>query len=529
MGNALKKLSLLVAALAVAAMGCFGLPGDNDNQNNNNNTVEPVKTPDLTGLSGTSLAVGDPLSFTGENFIDDDRANTVITFRGTYYRSDGGEEQVDLTIKPVVISPTQAVWERFGPYVVPFCAAGNQIGTFHGEIHATNVLKEGGQLEQEAPVTYQIQVLPSVIIRKFQPIMADCVVHSKVVLDHLPYTLEVEAVGFSPVSFEYTLSAGALMSTDASQNGSSDLTVINHSAAGAVDSLGQTEYFNFASVPYGVHGYNTSVRVDARAVGGETYSYLLPLTVRQPLVARYAGSVEVAQIYESVPVSGCMFGDQTGRDVQYTETHEEILEREYGVGFSAGWEQSYTQAHTATYGQGGSEANRIGFSTTDGVTFGWNVNTQVNGSVGFEGIAKVGFAVGMGVSAEESHSETVSGDHTVEANWNYNEALSQSYSASETVTREGHEILRVRSSESESLNFGVFLLPMKYGVFYRQSTRLVRTMEVVAYDLCGNWTVVGTMLVSDFTFAPDLAMGDNCPPFPESNLPEAQCLRAPCD
>jgi hypothetical protein len=453
---------------------------------------------------------------------------TLLQFTGTYFRSDGLEEDVDFTIEPEVLSETQVSW-KFGPYQVPFCSTGDKTGTFWGDIRAINVLKEGGELLQEGTLGVEIQVLPSIVVRSFQPAMADCVSHSDMVLDHVPYQLEVEAIGFQPVDFKYTISPGALMSPDTTQDASSEPTIVTHSANGSWDRLGDQEYFNFAPVPFGVHGYDTWVKIEARAVGGETHSYLLPLTVRQPLVARYAGQVEVAQIYDAVPVSGCIYGDETGRSVQYTETHEEVRERELGTSYSTGWEQSYTESHTATYGEGGAEANRVGFSTTDGMTFGWNVNTEVSGEVGFQGLAKVGFSVGMGISFEQSHSETVSGDHTVSSNWNYSEAATESQTASETVTQEGSEILRVRSSESESLNYAAELLPMKYGVFYRQTTRLVRKVEIVAYDLCGNWTVVGSMMLSDYTWAPDLAMGDTCPPFPESNLPKAECFISPCE
>ncbi len=64
------------------------------------------------------------------------------------------------------------------------------------------------------------------------------------------------------------------------------------------------------------------------------------------------------------------------------------------------------------------------------------------------------------------------------------------------------------------------------GVWYRQTTRLVRTGVVVAYDLCGNGSPVGTVQIDDWTWAPNLAIGPSCPPEPD--LPPAQCLIPPC-
>ena len=68
----------------------------------------------------------------------------------------------------------------------------------------------------------------------------------------------------------------------------------------------------------------------------------------------------------------------------------------------------------------------------------------------------------------------------------------------------------------------------KFGVFYRQTTRLIRTSYVRSYDLCGVSTIMGEVQLSEWIWAPDLALGDQCPPFPESNLPPAQCLIEPC-
>ena len=68
----------------------------------------------------------------------------------------------------------------------------------------------------------------------------------------------------------------------------------------------------------------------------------------------------------------------------------------------------------------------------------------------------------------------------------------------------------------------------KFGIFYRQSVRLVRTTYVRAYNLCGVSSLMGQIQYNEWTWAPDLALADECPPFPESNLPPAQCLIEPC-
>jgi hypothetical protein len=68
----------------------------------------------------------------------------------------------------------------------------------------------------------------------------------------------------------------------------------------------------------------------------------------------------------------------------------------------------------------------------------------------------------------------------------------------------------------------------KFGIFYRQTVRLVRTTYVRSYTLCGVASVMGEIQFSQWTWAPDLALAEECPPFPKSNLPPAQCLMEPC-
>jgi len=51
---------------------------------------------------------------------------------------------------------------------------------------------------------------------------------------------------------------------------------------------------------------------------------------------------------------------------------------------------------------------------------------------------------------------------------------------------------------------------------------------IVAYNLCGVPTVVADATLDDFIWSVDLAQGEECPPFPESDLPEAQCFQSPC-
>lgn len=72
------------------------------------------------------------------------------------------------------------------------------------------------------------------------------------------------------------------------------------------------------------------------------------------------------------------------------------------------------------------------------------------------------------------------------------------------------------------------IAPGEFGVWYRQTTRLALPGFLVERDACGMTTVVGDAIVNDYTWVVEVANGAECPPFPESSLPDAECLRAPC-
>ncbi|MEO1170936.1 MAG: hypothetical protein AAFX94_02640 [Myxococcota bacterium] len=85
----------------------------------------------------------------------------------------------------------------------------------------------------------------------------------------------------------------------------------------------------------------------------------------------------------------------------------------------------------------------------------------------------------------------------------------------------------VSSSESESLSLSGRVPPGQFGVFYRQTERLERTGAVVTTDVCGNRFEAGRAFVTDWNWAPDLALttSGSCPPAPPSNLPAAEVFQ----
>lgn len=494
-------------------------------------TLPPLPEPSIGSLSRERITIGQELEFEGDGFVDDERGYTVVTFRGRFTTSSGAVENVDLTIAPEVMSEGGLRWSQFGPYRVPFVPAGNETGVFEGRVFATNVSTIGaGDRVQSTPADASLEVLPSIVVRELQPDGAACAIVAESAINLLPYRVQVEAVGFQPARFRYVLSPGAISDPE-SLAGSATELVLEHDATGPIDALAESERPRFAEVPYGLQAYRGSISIHAEETDGTSHELQVRLTVRRPLEVSFAAAIVPAQIYEPVPVSGCIPGGINGRSVNYSESHSEVRERSMSVGWSRDWETSYTEGQSQNYQDGNTESNRVGFSTADGSNWNWNVNGKVygEGGVSFVASGKAGFEVGGGVGGGGSRETTNSRDREWQESHSWGEAIERSATLSAAEGESGSDTWTVSSAESQALEFSAFLLPNQFGTFYRQTTRLVRTGAVVAYDLCGVPIPVGDLTLDDYTWAPELAMSPECPPFPESAFPDAQCLQPPCE
>lgn len=74
-------------------------------------------------------------------------------------------------------------------------------------------------------------------------------------------------------------------------------------------------------------------------------------------------------------------------------------------------------------------------------------------------------------------------------------------------------------------------IPMnRYGVFYRQTTRNIRRAQIYSHNLCGVRELMGEMVFNEWTWAPELALGDICEGAnaPASSM-KAECVIPPCN
>jgi hypothetical protein len=601
------RFSLAVVITGLLA-GCAGSGVDNQP------TVLPAR---ITGFSANRLAVGDQLTLSGSGFLTPDQGWVDVRFAGTFSASDGsGSQPVDLTIPLQANDAGQLVWERFGAYRVPF-GPGDKIGTFDGKVYAINRYYSGEEVPSTdlfaTPAT--LEVAPSVVLVDMRAVghgwIADCKFAATTAINEVPYLMHFKAVGFEASQFLYTFGEGFLVDGQATTS----VTRYNHPML----SNDHTMLVAFAEVPDNTQGFQTSVIVQGTATDGSQYMLDVPILVRRPLQVYFPDPMAIAQIYQPQPVSGCIPGGQVGITTAYSESTSETRTRQLTNTQSVGWDKTYGQQFTDTYGKSNTQGTDSSTNTTNTVTDGrttthdenttytnsmtqgfartnhidytqmstnsydWTVNNESHhdfnkevggmaggslfGIVDIGAQGKVGWVDGtsMGTSQHtgtmnttgttSGTSSTTSQDVTegVARSQGTSWGISQTYAEANSFTQGQHYDstdsysdaatkstslgmqLQTSQSVSESVSTTNYqglvtsgnVPALENAVWYRQTTRLVRVGVIVAYDLCGNGSPVGNTSIDDWTWAPDLAIGNSCPPPPD--LPPAQCLLEPCD
>lgn len=514
-GHIRRSLGLLTVATLLAT-GCAYGETDTGRE-------PPIPAAHVAALSTYEAGVGTLVEVYGSDFPDREIGDTKLWFRGTFIADDGTRHTIDEEFDTRRVDPGTLRWTTFGPYRVPF-GPGNQIGTFDGTVAARIHMKDGTIVDDRQPTPITFTVHPSILVHELQPVTASCGGPVTRALGGAPYRLRVEAVGFEPATFTYALAAPTVPDQEP--------IIVRHVATGRFDTVGERNDFTFPFVPNGELSYGAILNVEASDATGRTFQTSFAIGVHRPLEVYYNGNVEIGELMAPAPVSGCIPGGEAGRAADYVESESETRTRGYNVSWNESWLNTHTTSESSSVTV--SETNGVGFSTTDHQTFRWELGTEVGyevgGNIGLSELISVGVKghvnVRGSIGGERGHSETSSVNRT--------EGISRSETTTETdsVSMGGGESegfsWSVSSSETISRGFGGHVIAGTYGVFYRQTLRLLRRAALVTYNQCGAPQVVGEVDFTDWTWSPDLALGEQCPPLPRSNLPEAQCIISPC-
>jgi hypothetical protein len=349
--------------------------------------------------------------------------------------------------------------------------------------------------------------------------------------------LSVRAFGFTAASWDYTITVPPIPMVTAIP----DVT-IHHATRGSTDTVGASNELVLPDVPAGVKDYMLVITITATDTNGAPHRNSFAIGVHRPIEIYYNGNIQIGEILPPTPVSACIPGGAESRSVSYDETVSETRTRRLDLGWNTSWLQEHSASTTDEYSRmlmdSRNQSNSTGVTTTDGSTFGWNYEMNSSNSVGaqggFQGIFfnvgghadhSWGGSQGMNGSMEMSTSQTRNNEFGL----SQSEATTETHIATET---NGMNIgggttmnitLEVSSMTSTTRSFQAYIPSHEFGVFYRQTTRLVRRGLVVVYNLCGIGQVVGNADFNDWAWSPDLGVSDSCPPLPASNLPPAHC------
>lgn len=152
-----------------------------------------------------------------------------------------------------------------------------------------------------------------------------------------------------------------------------------------------------------------------------------------------------------------------------------------------------------------------------------------------------------GSTTSDGVSESISGTYGVENQSSINTARSTTEATNESVTyemgggssvSEGYEVGSqtaweeswvTTTEQTNLLQFSGRVPNGRCAMIYRQTVRYVRTAEMYTYDLCGVRSTMGELTFNEWSWSPNIAIGDDCETsVPPSTQPKAQCFHA-CD
>lgn len=562
--------------LVIAAVSAAGCAASDDAASESASTA-----PHLLALSSYSASLGSPIDAFMANPPPADARKIELVFDGTFTRPGGRAERIALT-QPTNRTEAGAVrWTTFGPFANPFTPTDPDIGVFTGTVGIRVTGADGKITEDDKPIPVRFEVKPSIVIQQLEPTSASCGTPALRLIGGMAYRLKASTIGFDAKTIEYSLQTPGVIPDqtgkpvfDTESDGRPRYLTrqLAHTMVNNIDTVDGKEAFVLPPVPLDQPNYGAVMAIVARDEQGRSVATTFGMTAHAPIELFYDGRFELAQIYPAKPVSSCIPGGQQGRQVEYSEAQTETRQRQLSVTISKSFLQTeennwstsdgktITRSTTNTdgYSRSHSTTNAFTFtkshSDTSGVSFTWSDGETIGGE------AKVGFKpFGLGAEASVkgekrwdrsrsenssstdgwSSSNTTSDTDTSEVN--HSTATTDSTAVSQTDTKGGsasqqqgegeaiQDAWTVSSSQTIQRGFSASVIANTQGVFYRQMARYTQRAFVVVYNKCGEGDVIGDVTLQDYVWAPDLALGEQCPPLPASNFPQPQCYLPPCD
>jgi hypothetical protein len=534
----LRHVLFLFASAVVAGAGCAGADSGG---------FAP-DAPRLYALSDYEQSVGEPIQFLGEKFCNTSDCATYMQFKGNCRLPNGSLLPVQMYAAPSCTSPSTCTWRRFGPLANPFTGS-PQLGTFVGEI--CPITRAEGSDPKPGPCLGNVEfaVKPGLMIRKLRPLRSTCDAPVKRLLSDFAYELEVEAVGFTPVSFSYNISRldddpGSVSTISPSFGrgfGPNQALNIQHTATGQVDGIGADgSWIVPAFADDSLISSRMVVSIVATGSQGESYSLLLPFSVHRPLDFRMKTTPELAEVYDPEVEDGigCIGGGETSTNKNFTISKTKSIDISKSTQFDETQLQSVTNGQSASKTEG--KSINMSRSTSNSTEFGWQTNHDTNHGWNFQPNVQIlalggslgGFNGNRSDSSGDNGSTSTSNTDTVanETSSSSTESLEQSRTQGINRSMGGSGSISMRTDLTVSQGMEVLIPARRAAYIYRQLQRWTQPVDIFVYDLCDGETRVGTVARNLYKVGGEVAMGEACAPAPQPpTLKRAQCFISPCD
>ncbi len=470
--------ALAIALSLILAPACGGDDGTVHPQPNPNSTpkwtnVAPGLFAASPNTSDGELGVGDDLVILGQDFIDKTHGQTILVIKGTYFDSDGANHVVDLQKSPKRVNKGKLTWRMF-PNIV-FHPKGDKLGQFVGQLQVINQGNDGSKkISLALPVNLTIK--PSLIPRTMRPNSSSCQSIVEATLENTGFSFVLEAIGLragtpdNPLTFHWTFLRENW--TVKMSHGSFDPDSIlpktgafmlqdevTDGRVSLVQDLGDRSFFLKVGSDTLGDTRLKELRTAPIPEGGSGY-------IASVNVAAVDASGKVARLAIPITVTQMATMIYDGQQ-QIAERFQPRMVSDCIPGGSIGRQASYSENKAETRARS--------------MSFQYNANAGVNLGLPSNPFALgVNFSAGFGVDVNSSVSTT----------------------------------------NSVGKDLSGQILPGTYGVFYRQTTKLYRIGRLIGHTVCGQDVDLGTAILTDWIFTPDLATGPKC--VPPSNLPPAQ-------
>lgn len=259
-----------------------------------------------------------------------------------------------------------------------------------------------------------VNIGPSIIINSLCS-SESCVTLSGNVVESIPNRLEISFYGILATTIQYTITTPY------------NTFAYDHNFNSPVD-IDWIDNILLDKIPVDIQSYIALLDIKAYDDNNNIAQTQLPFKVIRPIEVKHYGRYELAEVYEPMPVTGCIPGT-VGNSVQYSESQSETRQNSVSITLSQNWSDSLSSSINTSSSEGVSigetqgtvrssslsesetqsesfsdtvsqgESSNISFSTTDGENWSWTLGESESET--------------QGTTQTESNNTTVNGSTTV--------------------------------------------------------------------------------------------------------------------